>query len=81
MTRPVAEWPVRESKSLAARKFSISPAYVKFDIRKVPRNTALTHIGEWLLVVWGCAGGDYVVDTYYEDPLHFTSEFDTKTWD
>jgi hypothetical protein len=44
-----------ERKPLAAGKFSNSPTYVKFDMRKVPRNAALTYFGEWLLVVWRCA--------------------------
>jgi hypothetical protein len=74
-------WEVHESKPLAAGKFSNSPTYVKFDMRKVPRNAALTYVGEWLLVVRGCAVGDDVGDWYYEDSLHFTSEGDIKTSD
>jgi len=63
------------SKPPAAGKFSNSPTYVKFDMREVPRN-----VGEWLLVVLGCAGAD-VGGTYYEDPFYFTYEGDTKTRD
>ena len=55
---------------------------VKFDMRKVPQSAALTYVGEWLLVVWGCAGGETMSGTdITRTLLHFTSECDTKTRD
>jgi hypothetical protein len=66
-------WEVRGRKPFAAGKFRNSPTDVKFDTREVPLNAALTYVGEWLLVVRGCAGRDDDGDWCYEDlpALHF----------